>query len=190
VFTVVQTFIIRFATLFGIALTGTNLDVDLTGPVAELKGDSVAVTVVVLSPLSDDLVRILRSGTRVELQFSCRLRYANGRRVPLPEITVINSVEKSLSSEVYLIRRSHKETRTSELSGTSVLFRLETRRLWSVYRLKRGNYYLDVSVKLLPITIESTGQIFDLMALWNYVEPRNRSKSFSLRELKMRQVGR
>jgi hypothetical protein len=190
VFTVIQTFIIRFATLFGIALTGANLDVDLTAPVAELKGDSVAVSVVVLSPISEDLVRILESGTRVELEFSCRLRHANGRRAPLPEINVTNSVQKNLSTEDYLIKRSRREIHASELSESSVLFRLETHPIWSVYQLRRGNYFLDVSVKLLPITIESTGQTFDLMALWNYIEPRNRSRSFSLRELKMRQVER
>ena len=186
--TVLEIFVVKLFAVFGIALSGANLDVAMGEPVVELRTDSIAVSAGLLKPVSDDLLNIIDSGTPVSLVFACRLRYADGRPGGVPDRTVAHTVSHDLETGAYRIGTSARTIRASVLSETSVFFRLETVPLWPASAIEAGEYVVEVSARLEPISIHATGRQFDLMALWNYSEPTNRSPIFTQTALGRRRV--
>ena len=184
-----EVLIVRIFAVFGLTISGVNLDVAVSQPVIEQRGDSVAVTAVLLEPISEDLMNIIDSGTPVSLVFTTRLRYASGKPTGAVDQSVVHTVSRDLATGVYVIEKGRRVTRSSILSETSVFFRMETVPVWHMdYVHTYADYIVDVSAKLEPIEVRATGERYDLMALWNYREPSNRSEVFDRRMLERRRV--
>jgi len=176
--------------VLGIFFSGVNQRVEMSLPVVELRQERIAVSCVLQRPFSDDLLNIIDSGTPVELTFICRLRKADGTPASPPDTTVKHRVVKDLATGTYEITLGRRTLIASRFTEYSQIFRLETVPLWPVGAINPGmSCFVEVSAALEPIHIHATGQQYDLMALWNYRVPKNRSAAFTRAMLERRQVG-
>ncbi len=180
--------ILRVFAFFGVAISGVNLDVAMNDPVVELRGDSIAVSAVLLDPVSDDLMNIIDSGTPVNLVFDVKLRTEDGDPVGVEDRSISNTVARDLSTGSYRITTSSGTIRSSQLNESSVFFRMQTVPVWPYGVLDDGTHYVVATARLEPIDIHATGKRYDLMALWNYREPSAQSEPFTRRDLSRRRV--
>jgi hypothetical protein len=186
---VFETFVVRLLAIVGVFFPGVNPDVSMSQPVVELRGERVAASCVLERPLSDDLVRVIDSGSEVTLVFACRLRYADGAPTRYADTTITHTVRKNLATEAYEIDLGNRTVLTSQITDYSIFFRLETVPLWPVQGLAEGGTYIvDISATMEPISIHATARNYDLMSLWNFKTPRNQSEHFSLVTLEQRRV--
>lgn len=182
-------FVVKVVALVGFLIPGANRQVEMTQPVVELREDRIAASCIVVGALSDDLQNIIDSGTPVDLTFVCRLRRADGTPTGTPDETVTHRVTKDLATGAYRINLGIRSLLASSVWEYSPLFRLETVPLWPVSATDpERSYLVEVSARMEPVLIHATGQTFDLMSLWGFRVPENRSERFTRRSLEQRRV--
>jgi len=186
---VLESVLVKMLALVGIFFPGVNPDIAMGRPVVELHGSRITISCRLERPLSDDLLNVIESGTPVRLSFVCRLRTDDGRTTQVPDTIVTHEAVKDLVAETYEITLGERTLKETRLREYSQLFRLETVPLWEASAVdSQGKYAVEVSARLEPIYIHATGQTYDLMALWNYRSPGNRSEVFTLDGLQGGQV--
>ena len=184
-----ETFVVKMFALAGVFFAGVNPDVEMETPVIESRNDLIAVSCLLVHPLSDDLANVIESGTEVRLSFVCRLRRGNGTPTDAADLVVTHTVSKNLGLSTYDVDLVTRTAIASQMNEYSVYFRLETVPLWPIGDLGAGEKYIvEVSARLEPIYIRSTGETYDLMSLWNFKVPKNRSELFGRDDLVQRRV--
>ena len=184
-----ETIVVRMLAFVGVFFSGVNPDIEMSRPVVELRQDRIAVSCVLTRSLSDDLANVIESGTVVQLTFICRLRQEDGTPTAVPDTLIRHSIVRNLVDGVYEMRMAGRTVRASQITEYSQVFRLETVPLWQADAVSDGGaHFVDISAELEPIYIHSTGRSYDLMALWNFTLPRNRSALFTRADLEERRV--
>ncbi len=184
-----ETIVVRMLAFVGVFFPGVNPDIEMSRPVVELRNDRIAVSCVLTRPLSDDLANVIESGTEVRLTFICRLRREDGTPAAVPDTLIQRAIVKNLVDGVFEMRIGERLVRASQVTEYSQVFRLETVPLWSVDAVSDGGpHVIDISARLEPIYIHATGRNYDLMALWNFTLPENRSPVFTRADLEERRV--
>lgn len=157
----------------GLILAGLGGNVSLSTPRQSIEGRCVAVSCAVQKGLSDDLGRMIDSGTPVTLQFVCRVVRRPGHQ-EIARVSSHRTVAYDVSEGTYRIVLTSPDTSwqvtSTSFSDESPFFRLDSTRLCPLEALEDGAVYsILVESSLDPIRVEAMGgKEFNLMAFWNF----------------------